>query len=102
MNRPCACDSAYESMSQAQLFNLINEVSFAAYDAMLYLDTHPCDSSALSYHQKMTRQRKEAMSVFARRFYPLTADCTVEADSTRWEWVSQPWPWEPMTKGGCR
>ncbi|MBS5647226.1 MAG: spore coat protein CotJB, partial [Lachnospiraceae bacterium] len=38
--------------SRSQLLNYINEVSFAAYDALLFLDTHPDDADALAYFRK--------------------------------------------------
>lgn len=99
---PCTRGTSFETMNQMQLLNYINEVSFAVDDILLYLDTHPCDSGALAYSREMTAARKESMAVYARRFGPLTIDCTNETESCRWEWVMQPWPWEPVGKGGCR
>lgn len=93
---------SFEAMSQMQLLNCINEVSFAVSDILLYLDTHPDDRAALAYSREMIATRKEAMAVYTRRFTPLTIDSTNDAESCRWEWVMQPWPWEPMAKGGCR
>lgn len=105
----CPCSDAgasdtLESMNCSQLLQHINEVSFAFDDILLYLDTHPCDARALDYAEKMMNMRRSAMSVYARKFGPLTIDHTGERDSTTWEWVTQPWPWEPMQKkrGGCR
>ena len=34
------------------LLDQINTVSFAAYDMLLYLDTHPKDEKALAYYQE--------------------------------------------------
>lgn len=99
---PCQQKSALESMNQAQLFNHINEVSFAVEDIILYLDTHPYDCEALAYCNEMVTMRNEAVSVYSRRFAPLTIDNTDECEGDRWEWIMQPWPWEIMSKGGCR
>lgn len=85
-----------------QLLNYIDEVSFAVDDMLLYLDTHPFDTDALSYHREMVSRRRAALDIFARRFGPLTIDTTNEISGNSWEWVMQPWPWEPMQKGGCR
>ncbi len=101
-NCGCQKNSAYESMSQAQLLHHINEVSFAVDDVLLYLDTHPCDCEALAYCDQMTVMRNEAVKVYSRRFEPLTVDCTGECEGSRWKWIMQPWPWETMSKGGCR
>ncbi len=96
------CRMSFDTMSQMQLLNCINEVSFAVSDILLYLDTHPDDCAALSYSREMIAVRREAMAVYARRFAPLTIDSTNDMESCRWDWVMQPWPWEPMMKGGCR
>lgn len=98
----CRQKMNYASMNQAQLLNHINEVSFAAYDAVLYLDTHPTDCEALSYYNQMQEMRNEAVSVYSNRFAPLTLDFAAECGSNQWEWIMQPWPWESMCKGGCR
>lgn len=95
-------NSALESMSQKQLLQHIHEVGFAVDDVLLYLDTHPCDGEALAYCGKMTSMRKEAVQAYSRRFGPLTVECAGENADGSWEWIAQPWPWETMSKGGCR
>ena len=99
---PCQQRNPLESMNRAQLFNHINEVSFAVEDIILYLDTHPYDSEALAYCNEMVNARTEALEVYSRRFEPLTIDNTDECETNRWEWIMQPWTWEVMSKGGCR
>ena len=66
--------ASFESMTQTQLMNCINEVSFALDDLLLYLDTHPYDCKALQYAEQFTRQRNAAVAVYSRRFEPLTID----------------------------
>ena len=39
----------------------ITQVSFGVTEAVMYLDTHPCDAEAMSYYQKMRKLRKEAL-----------------------------------------
>lgn len=92
--------SSFESMTQEQLLNCINEVSFALDDLLLYLDTHPYDGDALQYAEQFTRQRNAVVAVYARRFAPLTIDSTENAMSGAWNWILQPWPWEISGKGG--
>ena len=66
MNRPnngCGCESVDFSQNlmnlcRDDLLKVINEVSFAMYDCCLFLDTHPMDSCALDYFQKMKKKRK--------------------------------------------
>ena len=88
-------------MSQVQLWNHINEISFAINDIQLYLDTHPQDSAALAYACEKIKMRKSAKESYAKRFGPLTVDCVAEIDSNCWLWITQPWPWEATVKGGC-
>ena len=49
------------SCSQAELFSMINQVSFAVNDMTLYLDTHPDDDDAMAYFCENTALRKELL-----------------------------------------
>jgi spore coat protein JB len=86
--------------NKEQLLQLINEVSFAVNDIILYLDTHPCDEKALAFYREKVAIRNEALKEYAACFGPLTIDTADDTCSDSWEWVMQPWPWE--VKGGCR
>ncbi len=80
--------------NRQKLFCYINEVSFAAYDALLYLDTHPNDTEALSYFHEYNRKRNYALKEYAKAYGPLNIG-TMDDDASRsWEWACQPWPWE--------
>lgn len=84
-----------QTMNNRQaLLQRINEVSFAVYDTMLYLDTHHHDCEAMEYYQEMLRQREEAMAEYCRLYGPLTADCPTAICDNTWRWAHQPWPWE--------
>ena len=80
--------------NQKQLFHFINEVSFAAYEALLFLDTHPNDQDALAYFHKYNRLRNDAMKEYAIHYGPLTISTADDCSSKCWEWMNQPWPWE--------
>lgn len=106
INSSCApsltrSENPHDSMNRTQLLNHIHEVSFAADDILLYLDTHPFDRNALSYACEKTAMRKSAMESYARRFGPLIVDQADDSSCDRWEWILQPWPWEITPKGGC-
>ena len=100
MNRPnngCGCESVDFSQNlmnlcRDDLLKVINEVSFAMYDCCLFLDTHPMDSCALDYFQKMKKKRKAAMDIYTRKFGPLVLDCA--GDGCTWDWGKEPLPWE--------
>lgn len=99
---PAKADNPHDSMNRMQLLNHIHEVSFAIDDILLYLDTHPFDRNALSYACEKTAMRKSAIESYARRFAPLIVDQADDSSCDRWEWILQPWPWEPTSKGGCK
>lgn len=82
-----------QQMSQGQLLNWINMVSFAVYDTALFLDTHPCDKEALAYYNNCSRLRNQALHEYARLYGPLTLDYAADCDN-EWKWVQTPWPWE--------
>ena len=95
----CTCQG---ERSKAQLMETIGQSAFAAYDTLLYMDTHPQDQEAMAYYHKQAGIRREAMEEYARRFGPLTMDLIDETDCHSWEWMMQPWPWERSGKGRCQ
>lgn len=80
--------------SRKELFCFINEVSFAAYEALLYLDTHPTDQEAMQFFREHNHLRNRALEEYARLYGPLTISTASEHESSCWEWMTQPWPWE--------
>lgn len=88
-----------DNCSRDLLMQKINESSFAAYDMLLYLDTHPCDEKAMDYYQERLAERKEALAEYTKNFGPLLAD---DADTCGeiWKWGQQPFPWEK--EGACK
>lgn len=86
------------NLSQYQLLDYINKVSFAVDDILLFLDSHPDCPEALAYFHEHSKLRKAALKEYARRFGPLTIDTANDTSSNSWEWIYQKWPWEG---GGC-
>lgn len=80
--------------SRSQLLNYINEVSFSAYDVLLFLDTHPDDADALVYFRKYSRMRNAALKEYERLYGPLTLDTASDSVRDSFVWSQQPWPWE--------
>ena len=68
----------------------IQMYSFAAYDALLYLDSHPDSRCALDYYNKNKMLERQATEEYERHFGPVTTP--MEADS--WQWTKGPWPWQ--------
>lgn len=85
-------------MNRQELLSHINQASFAVDDVKLYLDTHPCDTDALSFFREYSRQRNELLKEYAKVYGPLTIDTADISCRDRWDWVNEPWPWQ---EGGC-
>ena len=81
-----------QNLSHTSLLQAVNQTGFAALEANLYLDTHPCDMEALSYFNQMMEAYKNAKAAYEAQFGPLNAGSMSE--NAYWSWVSDPWPWE--------
>ena len=82
--------------NRQKLMDIISESSFALYDIVLYLDTHPCDEEALRCYNDYRQIRKAAVNEYITTFGPLNSfqvTC-----NNYFSWVNGPWPWE----GGCK
>ncbi|RHP32447.1 spore coat protein CotJB [Lachnotalea sp. AF33-28] len=88
----------------AKLMNQIYQTGFALDEAILFLDTHPCDQEALQYYETMQECYWKLVKEHELRFGPLTAKSVVLSDGApgscdqcrrnAWSWVNDPWPWE--------
>ena len=81
------------NMSQKQLLNWINQISFVLNDVLLYLDTHPCDQEAMDFFAHFNKMRQEALEEYAENYSPLTLD-SAEGCQKKWKWAADKWPWE--------
>lgn len=73
----------------------VDMVGFMLDDAILYLDTHPCDADAMRYYQEAREKYRAAVEEYTAQVGPLFM-YDVPCGST-FSWVDDPWPWE----GGC-
>lgn len=80
-------DTSYE-----QLMQVLDQASFALDDVLLFLDTHPCDPSALAYYQYVKDLRRQAMDSFNAQYGPLMKDQVNPGNY--WTWLTENWPWE--------
>lgn len=79
-------------MERAALLKQVQSYRFAAYDMLLYLDTHPDDKKAFALFKELVAKSKQLTDEFQERFGPLTA--LASANSARFDWIDSPWPWE--------
>lgn len=96
----CAGNSGYARIAEMptgdrmSLLAYIDQVSFAAYEATLYLDTHPDCQNGLQYFREHNEKRNLALKEYAKLYGPLTLEHADESCEAYWQWLNQPWPWE--------
>lgn len=77
-------------MNRDKLMKQLQAYSFAAHEALLYLDSYPDSKAALEYYNKYKRLENRAMQEYESHFGPVRAP--EEAQS--WQWTKGPWPWQ--------
>lgn len=77
-----------------KLLKKISSVQFAAWELHIYLDTHPDDDAAIKSLKCYEKDAKALIKDYEFKYGPLVSD-SVYGDS-RFEWVNNPWPWEPQ------
>lgn len=80
------------SCTETELLKQIQCYNFAAYDMLLYLDTHKDDKDAFSMFQSLVQKMNELKSQYEKEFGPLSQFSTAGQDS--FNWLDNPWPWE--------
>lgn len=78
--------------SKNALMRKLQEYSFAAHDAALFLDINPDSTKALAYFKKMKALEEKATREYESLYGPLTVNAQVDYD--RWVWAQTPFPWE--------
>ena len=79
-------------MDRQDALKRLQSYNFAAYDMLLYLDTHPDDKKAFAMFQDLVTKTKMYKQEFERSFGPLTPFNA--ANSSTFDWLDSPWPWE--------
>lgn len=81
---------------QERLLRKIRSYQFASWELHIFLDTHPGDCNAA---QKLDEYRKITADLIAK--YEAAYGPMNESSKTtsRWAWISDPWPWD-VDEGG--
>ncbi|MBQ3426554.1 MAG: spore coat protein CotJB [Clostridia bacterium] len=79
-------------MNKKELLYKIQKYNFAAYDLLLYLDTHPEDRNAFAMFKAMVKDYKDLVKSYETAYGPLEAYSAAGFDTFRW--TESPWPWE--------
>lgn len=80
------------SCDRLDLLKKIQCYHFAAYDMLLYLDTHPTDKKAFQMFKELVSKMNELKCQYEKEFGPLSQFATAEQDC--FNWLENPWPWE--------
>lgn len=68
------------------------EIRFSMWDLHLYLDTHPCDKTAMQLLEKYKEKYCCLLNEYEQQYGALTP-----MSAAGEEWTKAPWPW----KGVC-
>lgn len=75
-----------------KLLKKIQEYNFAAYDMLLYLDTHADDKKAFKMLKSICSKKNALVKEFEEKYGPLSQGTIAEQDE--FNWLNNPWPWE--------
>lgn len=79
-----------------RLLKRIAAVDFAIIELHLYMDSHPNDRDAAAKTDEYAVKSKALRKEFEDKYGPLTS---LQMDSNRWAWISDPWPWDNEVEG---
>lgn len=81
----------FSGAEQSMLLGRLQAIDFAIQDTVLYLDAYPEDKDAIDYYHSLLDTRAGIVDLISPS-HPMTV-----YDNMRdtWDWVTNPWPWEP-------
>ena len=79
-------------VNNKELLYKIQKYNFAAYDMLLYLDTHPDDKKAFAMFKQLVKDYMQLRNEYETKFGPLEAYNAANFES--FNWLDSPWPWE--------
>lgn len=74
------------------LLKKIQQNNFAAYDMLLYLDTHSDDKKAFNILKALCDTKRKLVREYEEKYGPLSQSAAAKQDS--FNWIDNPWPWE--------
>lgn len=69
----------------------IYAVRFALWELHLFLDTHPNNCEAARKQEEYKARDEKLTKEFEEKFGPIGE---TPQNTSRWAWISDPWPWE--------
>lgn len=82
------------TFNQNNLTHQLMAIRFSMWDLHLYLDSHPCDSTAAELLEKYKKRYAEMLEKYECKYGPLSPATGFGAS-----WTKAPWPWD--NRGDC-
>ena len=82
------------AMNRCDLLKKIQEIEFVCLDMNLYLDTHPDDRNAVAAYNSFANQLAQLKCTYETYYGPLL-NFGFSPSKYPWQWIEEPWPWEP-------
>ncbi len=76
---------------QSRMKRRISAVGFAMWELHLYLDSHPYCADGAKKLAEYQEQYKKLLAEYEEKYGPVNE---MSRNTSRWAWVSDPWPWE--------
>jgi spore coat protein JB len=76
---------------QTKLQRQISAYGFAAWELHIFLDTHPDNCAAAQKLEETEQKQKALIDQYEAEYGPILE---TSRSTSRWAWVSGPWPWE--------
>ena len=80
---------------QERLFRRISAFRFSMWELHMFLDTHPNNCDAAKKLEEYRLKTDERTKKYEAEFGPLNE---TSSQTSRWAWISGPWPWENGTE----
>jgi len=82
---------------QIRLMRQIRSHQFAAWELHIFLDTHPANRDAAKKLQEVREKTAELVRKYEEAYGPINE---TSANTSRWAWITDPWPWESSREEG--
>lgn len=76
---------------QDRMLRQLNAYRFSAWELHIFLDTHPNNCDAAKKLAEVRAKIDELTTLYETAYGPLNE---TSAETSRWAWISGPWPWE--------
>ena len=80
---------------QSRLLKKISAYKFSAWELHIFLDTHPDNCEAAKKLERTRKMVAELTAQYEAKYGPIAE---TNEQTSRWGWITGPWPWENGTE----